>query len=476
MISLRDHGLLERAQVQVTGDYTEQQLALSYNAIISGVVTGGIAAIEAVAGRVAALLSVAQVSGGPRAAQALTPTVLAMIGRNLIEAGESLHAVKVRRTGEVYLCPAQRHWTVLGGIDPEAWIINATLTGAMTVAELQAPRAAWLHVVKDADPDYPWRGVSALQRAAITTALARTARGCAASRGSAADQGADPAPAGRGHRPGHAAGRHPERGVPDRLPDHHRGRVRRRAHVRAGRRTGSRSDSSRCRTLRSWTSPTSASPPAWSPHSARTRPSWAAARGNGSVDREAHRQMRKQIMQPMARLIEENAYRAFGERIRIWWEPGVDALLVKTRAADVLGEDGRGPAGGVADRARDDRHGEDGAEACAAADAAQTRGRRVSGAQEPAPRSSGRTNVAERATRSTSGVSFEGSVSTDKFNEIVKRVARRTACRRWAMQRLESFGLEIAYTAQKITSAAATIPFKVRPKVTRATMTTCAPW
>ena len=46
--------------------------------------------------------------------------------------------------------------------------------------------------------------------------------------------------------------------------------------------------------------------------------------------------MRKQIMQPMARLIEENAYRAFGERIRIWWEPGVDALLVKTRAADVL--------------------------------------------------------------------------------------------------------------------------------------------
>ena len=58
--------------------------------------------------------------------------------------------------------------------------------------------------------------------------------------------------------------------------------------------------------------------------------------GNGSVDREAHRQMRKQIMQPMARLIEENAWRVFGERIRITWEPGVDALLVKARAADTL--------------------------------------------------------------------------------------------------------------------------------------------
>ena len=58
--------------------------------------------------------------------------------------------------------------------------------------------------------------------------------------------------------------------------------------------------------------------------------------GNGSVDREASRQMRKQIMQPMARLIEENAWRVFGERIRIWWEPGVDALRVKVDAADAL--------------------------------------------------------------------------------------------------------------------------------------------
>ena len=63
--------------------------------------------------------------------------------------------------------------------------------------------------------------------------------------------------------------------------------------------------------------------------------------GNGSVDREASRQMRKQIMQPMARLIEENSWRVFGERIRITWEPGVDALMVKAKTADVALEDGR---------------------------------------------------------------------------------------------------------------------------------------
>ena len=65
--------------------------------------------------------------------------------------------------------------------------------------------------------------------------------------------------------------------------------------------------------------------------------------GNGSVDREAARQMRKFIMQPMARLIEENSWRVFGERIRIWWEPGVDALMVKVKSADVLTKMGVDP-------------------------------------------------------------------------------------------------------------------------------------
>ena len=106
MISLRDNGILDRAEVAVTGDYTDQALSAMYNAVTGAVVVGGIAAIEAVAGRVASMLSVARIEGGPRARQALTPTVLSMIGRNLIEAGESLHLVKVRYAdGTVYLCP-----------------------------------------------------------------------------------------------------------------------------------------------------------------------------------------------------------------------------------------------------------------------------------------------------------------------------------------------------------------------------------
>ena len=173
MISLREHGLMERAELQITGDY-----AALYSAVSGAVVLGGVAAVEAVAGRVSRLMETARVSGGPRAMQALTPTVLAMIGRSLIEWGESLHLLKYRMGAagpEFYLCPAQYNWTVYGGTDPEEWVVDATIPGAQTVYETTAPRAAWLHIIRDADPGYPWRGVAPLQRATVSSQLARMA-------------------------------------------------------------------------------------------------------------------------------------------------------------------------------------------------------------------------------------------------------------------------------------------------------------
>ena len=49
------------------------------------------------------------------------------------------------------------------------------------------------------------------------------------------------------------------------------------------------------------------------------------------------------LMKPIARLLEENALRAFGERITLSWPPSVDALLVKARAADTLTKMGVDP-------------------------------------------------------------------------------------------------------------------------------------
>ena len=335
MISLREHGLLERAEVQITGDYTGQRLSAMYSAVTGAVVTEGYAAVEAVAGRVASMLSVARVEGGPRARQALTPTVLAMVGRNLIQVGESLHLVKVRpEAGEVYLCPAQHRWTVYGGADPEAWVIDATVTGAQTVYQMSAPRAAWLHVVRDADPDYPWRGVSPLERSSVTALLARAAEDALVAEMRQPVMSIIPMPQGASV---------------DR--DTLRSEIQARIHqvllpptTRAGFGGGM----------------TSAPVTDWKVQRLQPMPTEALVKlsgevqsrvvaslgchpaliggggGNGSVDREAVRQFRKFVMQPIAALVAENAYRAFGERITLTWPASVDAMLVKARVAKEL--------------------------------------------------------------------------------------------------------------------------------------------
>ena len=337
VISLRDHGLMDRAELQVTGDYTQQTLSAMYNAVTGAVVTGGVAAVEAVAGRVSRLMETARVSGGPRAEQALTPTVLAMIGRSLIEWGESLHMLKYRRTAggvEFYLCPAQHQWTVLGGTDPEAWIVDGTLTGAQTVVTTSAPRAAWLHVIRDADPDRPERGVSPLQRAAVSSQLVRLAEDALVTEMHQPTKALIPLPQGAGIDTGTLRSDIQNKSYAIAFP------TTTSAGFGAGRGSAPLTD--------------------WKPQRLKPMPEEALVNladkatarvvaalgahpaimggggGNGSVDREAGRQMRKMIMQPIARLIEENAWRVFGERITISWPSSVEAMGIKAKAADAL--------------------------------------------------------------------------------------------------------------------------------------------
>ena len=322
-------GLSERAVLEVTGDYSDALFAQVTGAVISG----GIAAVEAVAGRVASMLSVACVEGGKRSEQALTPTVLAMIGRQLIERGESLHAVKVRRGGSIYLCPAQEAWTVYGGEDPEEWVVDATLAGAQTVYQYKAPRPGWLHIIRDATPGYPWKGVSGLQRSQVTNAMATAAEDALLREARMPVKALIPMP----------------QGSLDKATL--RSDIQNRAYqVAFPETTAGGFGSGR----------TSAPTTDWKPHRLTPMPhdalvqaaSDAQARvvaalgahpaliggggGTGTVDREAVKQFRKFLMQPIARLIEENSVRAFGERITISWPASVEAMGIKSKTADSL--------------------------------------------------------------------------------------------------------------------------------------------
>ena len=233
--------------------------------------------------------------------------------------------------GSVYLVPAQEAWTIYGGEDPEEWIVDATLTGAETVFRYVAPRSAWLHIIRDADPGYPWRGVSALQRSNLTRAMAMAAEDALLRESQMPTKALIPMPQGNIDK------------------DTLRNDIQNRAYqVAFPETTAGGFGSGR----------TSAPTTDWNPKRLMPTPDPAlvqassdaqarvvAALGahpaligggakNGSVDREAVKQFRKFLMQPIARLIEENAWRAFGERITLSWPPSVDALLVKARAAD----------------------------------------------------------------------------------------------------------------------------------------------
>ena len=107
--------------------------------------------------------------GDPRTA-AVTPAVLAMIGRELCRTGESMHIIEVRG-GTVRLRPAGS-WDVRGGPDSEDWYVRADLFGPSGNRTKVVAHAGVVHPRYAVDPTRPWLGVGPLQWATSTGALA----------------------------------------------------------------------------------------------------------------------------------------------------------------------------------------------------------------------------------------------------------------------------------------------------------------
>ena len=84
----------------------------------------------------------------------------ALIARDLIRRGESVHLIEVRRGGVVGLVPAGS-WDVRGGWDPESWWYRLDLFGPVRervpVGSLRRRRCTARYAV---DPARPWWGVS----------------------------------------------------------------------------------------------------------------------------------------------------------------------------------------------------------------------------------------------------------------------------------------------------------------------------
>ncbi len=128
------------------------------------------AAVEAASGALSRALSAATVEGPPWVRETVSPAVLALMGRDLIRKGQSLHVIRLDRDGRVRLVPAASwHWE--GGHDPAGWTVRATCYGPSTSTTWTVPASATVFVTWGATAGQPYTGVGPLRWAATTARL-----------------------------------------------------------------------------------------------------------------------------------------------------------------------------------------------------------------------------------------------------------------------------------------------------------------
>ena len=126
-----------------------------------------IAALEIASGLWARAFASAELST-PIAA--VSPTVLASIGRELVRRGEALFGIDVVH-GEIELRPAGS-WDIAGGSHPSSWQYRLDMQGPSGSETRIYPAASVLHFRYATDPERPWHGISPLGYARLSGRLA----------------------------------------------------------------------------------------------------------------------------------------------------------------------------------------------------------------------------------------------------------------------------------------------------------------
>ena len=129
-----------------------------------------IAALEAATALYAAAFAGATVTPSNTLTAAVSPPVRALIARDLIRRGESLHLIRVR-AGRAELLPAGS-WDVRGSWSEEEWFYRLDLFGPSGNTTRFVPARTVAHCRYAVDPARPWLGISPLTWARATGTLA----------------------------------------------------------------------------------------------------------------------------------------------------------------------------------------------------------------------------------------------------------------------------------------------------------------
>ena len=101
---------------------------------------------------------------------AVTPSVMASIGRSLVRSGQSLWAIDVLR-GKIVLTAAGG-WDIVGSSHPSSWVYRLDLAGPSGTETRIYPSESVLHFRYAPEPERPWSSPSALDYARATGKLA----------------------------------------------------------------------------------------------------------------------------------------------------------------------------------------------------------------------------------------------------------------------------------------------------------------
>ena len=128
------------------------------------------AALETAAGTVARAFAAASISPENFRTRAITPSVLGLIGRELIRRGEALFAIEVTPAG-LELRPAGS-WDVRGSSDdPASWMYRLDLFAPSGNRSRFVPASGVVHTRLSFDPARPWAGIAPLQWAKLSGTL-----------------------------------------------------------------------------------------------------------------------------------------------------------------------------------------------------------------------------------------------------------------------------------------------------------------
>ena len=163
-------------RVEHRASYTDTLIAAIQSAASgeAGVNVGALGPLEIAAGLWSRAFASASVTPQTTATEAITPSVLAMIGRELVRRGEVVFEIAVDRVPHrrsiVTLIPIA-HWDITGRARPSSWIYRVDRYGPSSTESETLPAAAVVHCVYAVDPARPWLGRSPLQWASDTGKL-----------------------------------------------------------------------------------------------------------------------------------------------------------------------------------------------------------------------------------------------------------------------------------------------------------------